>query len=242
VLFGVLIAALAIAAGAVASVSGFGIGSLLTPALAVRTGTKLAVAAVTIPHCIGSAQRLWILRRQVDRRVLLGFGAASAIGGLAGALAHTWITSRALAVVFGLIVAIAGIAELTRWVQHVRWGRAAAWIAGALSGALGGLVGNQGGIRTAAMLGFDVPKESFVATAAAIALVVDGARLPVYLATEWRGIVALWPMLVLLTVAVVLGTILGTRLLTRLPQQYFRRVIGALLVLLGVYMVAAGRG
>jgi uncharacterized membrane protein YfcA len=92
------------------------------------------------------------------------------------------------------------------------------------------------------MLGFDVPKESFVATAAAIALVVDGARLPVYLATEWRGIVALWPMLVLLTVAVVLGTILGTRLLTRLPQQYFRRVIGALLVLLGVYMVAAGRG
>src|SRR5579871_3395604 len=31
-------------AGAIASVSGFGIGSLLTPALAVRVGTELAVA------------------------------------------------------------------------------------------------------------------------------------------------------------------------------------------------------
>jgi hypothetical protein len=33
-------------------------------------------------------------------------------------------------------------------------------LAGAVSGALGGLVGNQGGIRTAAMLGYEVPKES----------------------------------------------------------------------------------
>ena len=40
----------------------------------------------------------------------------------------------------------------------------AAWIAGAMSGFLGGLVGNQGGIRTAAMLGFEVPRQAFVAT------------------------------------------------------------------------------
>lgn len=241
-LFNVALAALAVVAGAIASVAGFGIGSLLTPALAVQTGTKLAVAAITIPHCIGSAQRLWILRRKVDRGVLLGFGTASAIGGLVGALAHSRISSRALAVVFGLIVMIAGVSELTRWVQHVRWGRSAAWIAGALSGALGGLVGNQGGIRTAAMLGFEVPKESFVATSAAIALVVDGARLPVYLATQWRPILDLWPILLLLIAAVVVGTILGTRLLARLPQQSFRQLIGVLLVGLGLYMVIGGRG
>lgn len=241
-LFNVALAALAVVAGAIASVAGFGIGSLLTPALAVQTGTKLAVAAITIPHCIGSAQRLWILRRRVDRGVLLGFGTASAIGGLVGALAHSRISSRALAVVFGLIVMIAGVSELTRWVQHVRWGRSAAWIAGALSGALGGLVGNQGGIRTAAMLGFEVPKESFVATSAAIALVVDGARLPVYLATQWRPILDLWPILLLLIAAVVVGTILGTRLLARLPQQSFRQLIGVLLVGLGLYMVIGGRG
>ena len=149
---------------------------------------------------------------------------------------------RSAVFVFGLIVAIAGVSELTRWVQHVRWGRSAAWIAGALSGALGGLVGNQGGIRTAAMLGFEVPKESFVATSAAIALVVDGARLPVYLATQWRGIAALWPILILLTAAVVVGTLLGTRLLTRLPQQTFRRLLGVLLVILGLYMMFGGKG
>jgi uncharacterized membrane protein YfcA len=60
----------------------------------------VAVAAVAIPHAIGTAQRFWILRRHVDRRVLLGFGIASALGGPAGALAHTRASSRGVAVVF----------------------------------------------------------------------------------------------------------------------------------------------
>jgi uncharacterized membrane protein YfcA len=102
-------------------------------------------------------------------------------------------------------------------------------------------VGNQGGIRTAAMLGFNVPKESFVATATAIALFVDGARLPVYLAAQWHAITAVWPLILAATVGVVIGTAFGTRILGRVPQGMFRRVIAGLLVALGVYMaVAAG--
>ena len=69
-----------------------------------------------------------------------------------------------------------------------------AWLAGAASGAFGGLVGNQGGIRSAALLGFGLPRESFVATATAVALVVDAVRMPVYffahaaeLAENWRA-------------------------------------------------------
>jgi hypothetical protein len=37
----------------------------------------VAVAAVAIPHVVGTAQRFLILRRHVDRRVLLAFGIAS---------------------------------------------------------------------------------------------------------------------------------------------------------------------
>lgn len=224
-------------AGAVAAVTGFGIGSLLTPLLAIETGTRLAVAAVAIPHFIGTLQRFVRLRRHVDRRVLLGFGITSAIGGLAGALLHTRLSSRALSIVFGALLILAGVSELTGWVQRVRWGRRAAWVAGALSGILGGLVGNQGGIRAAAMLGFEVPREAFVATATAIGLIVDLARLPVYLAAEWRGIAGLWPLLVVATAGVVIGTELGTRALVRVPERTFRRILALLLLLLGTYMV-----
>ena len=143
-LFPLLVALVGVLAGGIASIAGFGIGSLLTPVLALRVDTQLAVAAVAIPHVIGTIQRFWRLRRHVDRRVLLGFGVTSAAGGLLGALLHAQASSRALAIVFGVLLVMAGVSELTGWIQRVRWGRHAAWIAGALSGTLGGLVGCSG--------------------------------------------------------------------------------------------------
>jgi uncharacterized membrane protein YfcA len=240
--FAILVFVAALVASGIAAVTGFGIGSVLTPVLALSVGTKLAVALTAVPHAVGTAQRFWLLRRHVDRRVLLGFGIASAVGGLVGALVHVWVSSRALAIVFGALVALAGVSELTGWMRRVRWGRTSAWAAGALSGALGGMVGNQGGIRTAALLGFDVSKEAFVATATAIGLFVDAARLPVYLVAEWRDMLRAWPVALLATGAVVVGTAFGTRVLGRLQQQTFRRTLGALLIVLGVYMAFAGRG
>ena len=238
--FDLIVTAAALVAGAIAAVAGFGIGSVLTPVFALQTGTKLAVAAVAIPHFVGTLQRYWLLRRHVDRRVLLGFGLASAAGGLAGALLHAWLSSRILTIVFGGLLILAAIAQLTGWMEKVRWGRRVAWFAGALSGVFGGLVGNQGSIRSAAMLGFDVPKESFVATATAIGLFVDGARLPVYLATQWREIADVWPLLAAAIVGVMIGTAAGARVLKRIPQPLFRRVIAALLFALGTYMIVAG--
>jgi hypothetical protein len=235
-----VLVALAVAAGGIAAVAGFGIGSLLTPALTLLVGARIAVAAVSIPHLVGSALRLWILRRHVDRRVLLGFGLASALGGLGGAVLQGALPARGLALLFGAVVALAGVSELTGWVSRRRWSRPAAWAAGLLSGLLGGLVGNQGGIRAAALLGFEVPKESFVATATAVALFVDGARVPVYLATQGAQVAALWPVLVVLCAGVVAGTLGGTTLLGRLPERTFRRAVGVLLVALGVFMALAG--
>ena len=228
-----------VVAGGLAAVAGFGIGSVLTPVLAVETGTRLAVAAVAIPHLIGSAQRLWLLRRHVDRRVLLGFGITSAIGGLLGALLQSIVAAPALAIVFGLALVATGVAELTGWMRHVRWSTRAAWVAGLVSGLLGGMVGNQGSVRSASLLGFEVPKESFVATATAIALFVDVARVPVYFVTQGSQILALWPLLVVSTAGVLVGTLLGTRVLHRIDDKSFHRTVGVALLALGAWTILA---
>jgi len=131
-LFELLLATVGVLAGGIAAVSGFGIGSLLTPVLALQAGTKLAVAGVAIPHAIGTAQRFWLLRRHVDWRVVRSFGITSALGGLAGAFLQTRATSRALEVVFGVLLILAAITELTGWMRRVHWSRSAAWVAGAL--------------------------------------------------------------------------------------------------------------
>jgi uncharacterized membrane protein YfcA len=98
------------------------------------------------------------------------------------------------------------------------------------------MVGNQGGIRSAALLGFDVPKESFIATSTAIGLFVDAARMPVYLTTEWREIARISSLVVAATLGVIIVTAVGTRVLTRVPEQLFRKVVAVLLIVLGVFM------
>ncbi|MGH7231548.1 MAG: TSUP family transporter, partial [Nitrospiraceae bacterium] len=195
------------------TVGGFGIGSLLTPLLALTANTKLAVAAVAIPHLVGAALRLWRLRAHIDRRVLWSFGMMSAMGGLAGALLHAWIEASVLRVVFGLLLMLAGVLGLTGLSDRIRFRGPAAWAAGFVSGALGGLVGTQGGIRAAALFGFEMSKESFVATATAVALIVDGMRAPVYLISQWSGLTAMWPLIVLGTTGVLVGTLAGERVL-----------------------------
>ena len=232
----VVTAVVAVAAGAVASISGFGIGSILTPLLATSIGTKLAVAVVSLPHFIGTALRFSLIREHVDRRILLSFGITSALGGLTGALLHVWLRSTSLGYLLAALLVFAGVMGLTGMAQRMRFGRTAAWVAGALSGAFGGLVGSQGGIRSAALLGFDIKRDAFVATATAIGLLVDVFRMPVYAATQWRPILSVWPLMLAATCGVVLGTLLGKKVLGWIPERSFRLLIAGVILLLGLWM------
>jgi uncharacterized protein len=232
--------AVAVIAGALAAVTGFGIGSLLTPVLALTIDTRLAVAAVSIPHVFGTALRFWLLSGGVDRRVFWNFGLTSALGGLTGALLQGWASTRWLTIVFGALLLFAAFSEASGLARRMRFRGHVAWIAGAVSGLLGGLVGNQGGLRSAALLGFELSKTSFVATATAVGLLVDGARMPVYLASQFTDLSAMWFTILAGTLGVILGTLIGNRVLGRIPEIWFHRVLAGVLALLGVAMLMRG--
>lgn len=236
--FLLLVAATGVVAGAIGSVSGFGVGSLLTPLLSLRVSTKLAVAAVSIPHFLATLLRFWILREHVDRRLLRSFGVMSAAGGLMGALLHASVDSPALTTLFGALLLLTGVLGLTGLSERLRFRGWVGWAAGVVSGILGGMVGNQGGIRSAAMLGFDVPRHAFVATATAVGLIVDAARMPVYLISEASELARTWPLMLSASIGALVGTLLGERVLRRVPEPLYRRLVAALLVGLGGLMLA----
>lgn len=233
-----LLGGLAVVAGAVAAVAGFGIGSLLTPALGVLIGTKAAVAVVAIPHALATGVRLWALRDAIDRRVLVSFGLASAVGGLVGAVLHGLAASSILSIVLGALLILAGLLELTGVLRGVVLGGPIAAAAGVASGVFGGLVGNQGGIRSAALLRFELEPRALVATATATAILVDLARVPVYVATNGPDLVANAGFILLLAASTIVGTFFGAPVLRRLPERRFRQVLAVALVLLGAALVA----
>lgn len=239
-IFTVLVFLAALLAGGVAAISGFGIGSLLTPLFAVQFGAKLAVAIVSVPHLFAAAARFISLRKKLDTTIFLHFGILSAVGGLIGALLNARANSPALAIVFGCLLVFAAASGLTGFIDRMRFGRRTVWVAGALSGFFGGLVGNQGGIRSAALLGLQIQRETLVATATAIALIVDGARMPVYMAAEGRDVLGAWPLLVTAALGALLGTFWGVRLLRRIPEPLFRKLLYILILALGIYMLIHG--
>jgi uncharacterized membrane protein YfcA len=92
-MFEFLIVVIGFLAGITASVAGFGIGTFLTPIVSVSTGTKVAIALVSLPHFLGNTLRFSFLKSKVNRKILIRFGILSATGGLVGALLHTFLSA-----------------------------------------------------------------------------------------------------------------------------------------------------
>ena len=240
-LFLIAVAVVGIFAGATAAVSGFGIGSMLTPLFALRLGGVTAVAAVIVPHALATALRAWRLRRSIDWGVVRRFGLLSATGGLAGSLLFARLGGTTLLRVLGALLLLTALSVLTGWAERVRLRPAAAWPLGFLSGFFGGVAGNQGGLRAAALLGFGLAPATFVATSTATGLLVDAARAPLYLWRAGDAIAAAWIPVTIATAGVVIGTLLGERLLLGLPPAHFRRLVAALVGLLGVWLLAGAK-
>ena len=116
------------------------------------------------------------------------------------------------------------------------WGLAFAW------GVFGGVAGNQGGLRSGALLAFGLASCTFVATSAATGLLVDAARLPVYL---WQARSELWALprlplwIGLATAGVLAGTLVGERVLFGLSPERFRRLIAAAVGALGLWLLVS---
>lgn len=232
-----LLLALAIAAGATASVVGFGIGSLLTPLLAARYGTDAAIAMVALPHLAGGALRGWRLRAHVNRHVLVRFGLLSAACGLVGALLFARLAPDVLARVLGGLLILTAIAGLSGWAERWKPRGVVVWALAALSGFFGGMVGNQGGLRAGALTTFGLGPTAFVATSTIIGIMIDLVRTPVYLSGDALRAPGFWTFVAVAAAGVIVGTLLGERLLLGLSPVRFRVLVSCAIGVLGLWFL-----
>lgn len=228
--------------------TGFGLGTILLPVFVVVMGPALAVAAVAPVHLFHNFGKLFLLRSHVDRRILVQFGApalaAAALGawGLARltdlpelgvwSLFGTTFSLCPLKLVIGLSLAVFSGWELLGGGGGVRG--VPLWAGGIASGLLGGLTGHQGAIRAAFFLGKDLPKESFIATGAAVACLVDLARMLVY-AQMFRALNESipWSVVGAAVTGATVGLWAGRYALSRISGKGFRRVVGVGLLVFG---------
>jgi uncharacterized membrane protein YfcA len=81
-----------------------------------------------------------------------------------------------------------------------------------------------------------------VATATASALLVDAARVPIYLYSAGSVIADGTRLIIAISAGVTAGTFVGVPVLGRIPEGTYRRVVGGLLLLLGISLLLAAYG
>lgn len=239
-IFAAAVALVGVVSGATAAVVGFGIGSLLTPLLIIRVDPHLAVGLIAIPHALATAVRYVQHRTAVDTSLFLRFGVPSAAGGLLGAVLQGAVTGRWLLVVLGALLVATGVASVRPRSTTRTPLRLMAFLLGGLSGFFGGLAGNQGGFRAAGLSAFPLPPRAFLATSTAVALLVDLARTPVYLARSGRELMTFVPVIALASAGCIVGTVLGERLFLGMAADRYRRVMGIAVAAIGVWLCVQG--
>lgn len=227
--------------------SGFGLGTILTPVMAMFFPVEAAVAMTGLVHLANNAVKLFLFGRAANLSVVLRFGLPAMAASLAGAWLLTRLSDLAplhayrafgrtleitpVKLLVGLLMAGFAVLELSGGRGKKAYG--AAWLpfGGVVSGFFGGLSGHQGAFRSAFLLGAGLAKEAFIATGVVLACLVDVTRLSTYIGLSGSAAVAGNPLLILsASLAAFAGVFLGGRLLGKATIATVRVLVGAMLL------------
>lgn len=244
----------ALAASALTLFSGFGLGTLLMPVVAVFFPLDVAIAITAVVHLANNLFKLALLGREANAGVLLRFGLPAIAAAFAGALLLGWLSDaqpvlrystlgRELAVtpvklVVGLLIISFVALELSPRFAALAIDRKYLPLGGLASGFFGGLSGHQGAFRSMFLIKAGLGKEAFIATGVVIAVMVDLARLSIY-SGHLSGRADLdWTLVSAACVSAFLGAYLGRKWLEKITMQTVRYIVSGLLLLVGLGLVS----
>lgn len=235
--------------------TGFGLGTLLMPAFALFFAVEVAVAMTAVVHLLNGVFKLILVGREVDVGVVLRFGLPAILAAMAGAwllirlselpALYTYaafgrmfvVTAAKLGV--GVLMLMFAIVELAPGTRRLAVDPRFLPLGGVVSGFFGGLSGHQGAFRSAFLVRAGLGPASFVATGAAIALLIDVTRLSLYLprllALDWHGS---GPIIGAAVVSAFVGALIGARLLEKVTLRGLQLAVSVMLFVIAVALIA----
>lgn len=227
-----LFLALALFAEVAGTVGGFGSSTFFVPIASFFFDFQSVLAITALFHLFSNASKLGLFRGGIDRRLLLVMGVPAVLCAMFGGFATPYVPLALLKTALGLFLVAMSAWLLLRPAWRLRANTPTAVAGGMLSGTMAGMIGTGGAVRGLALAAFDLPKEVFVATSAAIDMGIDLSRASAYFGNGYvHAHDLIW--LPLLAVVALAGTWLGRLLLRHMPQAIFRRIALALVFVIG---------
>lgn len=220
----------------VGTVAGFGSATILLPVALLFVDFKTALVITALVHLFGNLGRWAFFRNKISWKITGYFGIVGIFGALIGALLVTHADQQFLQRGLGVFLIGYGVFALLKPTFKLKQTGGNMLAGGISSGFLAGIIGTGGALRTAFLMAFRLPKAQYIGTSAAIALAVDGIRIPVYLRDGLLPADYYWMLPILLVLAVA-GAYAGKKLVGKIPQLLFSRIILAALVAAGVKLL-----
>ena len=232
----VIFLSFAFLASVLGTIAGFGSSTILVPVAMLFMNAKMAIALVACFHLANNVFKLRFFSKKLSWKLFFMFGLPSVVFAWLGAEAVNRVDVTLIKQGVGVFLIAFVIFSFVKKPRHLQLNHMNACMGGACSGFLAGLIGLGGAIRSTFLVAFGLPKEVYIATGAAIALVVDLARIPVYVTHDLlrREAVYLLPLLILIAW---LGVRTGKDLLDKLRQDQFRVIVLILLALVGIKLL-----
>ena len=208
----------------IGTVAGFGTSTIFLPIALLFVDFKTALVLVAISHISGSLGATAFFRHGLDKRLILLFGVPSIILTILGAYLVTYIPQNILEIILGVSLLIFSIYSLVRPDFRVSASKINTVFGGSLSGFLQGLVGIGGPLRGAFLISYNLNKFKYIATLAAIAVIIDATRIPIYFSNNLLEPQFYYyvPFLAVIGVA---GSYTGKRIVQKIPQNIFKKVV-----------------
>ncbi|EKD91207.1 MAG: hypothetical protein ACD_30C00039G0014 [uncultured bacterium] len=221
----------------VGTIAGFGSSTIFLPLALIFFDFKVALVLVAFLHIFGNIGRISFFKSGLDKHMLLTFGVPSIALTLIGALLVAYISQDLLKGVLGIFLIFYALLSFWKEDLKIKQSIFSTIVGGGLSGFLAGLIGTGGALRGAFLTAFNLPKEKYIATAAAIALAVDLTRLPVYFAEGFLSSQYYWYIPVLLIIALI-GSFTGKQIVKRVPQKTFKKIVLAAILIVGLKFIS----
>jgi len=231
--------------------SGFGLGTLLMPVMALFFPIEMAVAATAVVHAANNAFKIAVVGRHADRSLVIRFGLPAIFAAFIGAAALGYVSHfgtlltysigprtaviTPLKLIMGVLMLTFAAFELLPRLRELKFDRKHLLVGGLLSGFFGGFSGHQGALRSAFLVKTGISTQAFVGTNAAIGFLVDMARIATYAAAFLAARSAppitqdQWPLIAAAILAAFAGVVIGKRFLHRVHIRSVQTLTGVLL-------------
>ena len=208
----------------IGTVAGFGISTILLPITLLFVDFKTALVLVAISHISGSLGATAFFRHGLDKRLILLFGLPSIILTILGAYLVIYVPQNVLQFILGLSLLIFSIYFLLKPDFKVSQSKTNTIFGGGLSGFLQGLLGIGGPLRGAFLISHNMDKFKYIATLAAIAVIIDATRIPIYFLNNLLE-PQFYYFIPVLTVIGIVGSYTGKRIVQKIPQNIFKNFV-----------------